>query len=201
MVRSGVVAEAVAATGRTHGGARRRRKLLTASARPCTAPGRAQGERVIQVPTTRAGWQAAGCPPNLALSPITLGQAGDLWHATDHLRRVSTGTCEADDDAPVAPAFDRRDRIFPGGLSRVGRTSPRLDRGGIAVTRLRQVDVPATHAAECKLQPSGITSRHGAPIVLRPHRDRPLAHGAHSELCRHPSPLSPPRERLSVPRA
>jgi len=61
--------------------------------------------------------------------------------------------------------------IFPARLSRVGRSRQRLDRGGVAVTRFRQVDVPETHAAECKLQPSGVTGRHGAPIVLRSHRD------------------------------
>jgi hypothetical protein len=66
-----------------------------------------------------------------------------------------------------------------------GRAGHFLDRAGVAVTRLRQVDVPAAHAAERELPASGVAGRHRAPVVLRPHRDRLLAHVAHSELCRH----------------
>jgi len=78
-------------------------------------------------------------------------------------------------------------------LSRVGRPGHLLHRRGVAMTCLRQVDVPAAHAAERELQASGVAGRHGTPIVLRPHRDRLLAHGAHSELCWHRGPSLPTR--------
>jgi hypothetical protein len=78
-------------------------------------------------------------------------------------------------------------------LPRAGRPGHLLDRAGVAVARLRQVDVPATHAAEGELQASGVTGRHRAPVVPCRHRDRLLAHGAHSERCRHRSPSLPAR--------
>jgi len=46
-----------------------------------------------------------------------------------------------------------------------GRRPSRLLNGaGVPVTRLRQVDVPAPHAAEPEFQPSGVTGRHWASI-------------------------------------
>src|SRR5437870_11514471 len=73
-------------------------------------------------------------------------------------------------------------------LARAGPSGDLLDRAGVAMARFRQVDVPAAHAAEGELQTSGIAGRDRAPIVLRPHRDRRLAHGTHCERCRHSYP-------------
>jgi len=70
-------------------------------------------------------------------------------------------------------------------LPRAGRPGRLLDRAGVAMARLRQVDVPAAHAAEGELQASRVTGRHRAAVVPCPHRDRLLAHRAHSERRRH----------------
>src|SRR5262245_24541801 len=103
-------------------------------------------------------------------------------------RRSGTPCVSAWHDSPASGLDDGLDGRAPHSAVACSGTqsSKHAINGDFFATSRGQTTPPAGGCPKQRTLQNVSFSRPELPIVLRPRRDRLLAHGAHSELCRHP---------------